>query len=199
MTKNTKIVVKLLTIVAIIAIISCLVLVGCDKIEDLKDLGKTGTAEQGSSSNSVQQGDASGQQGNASGDSQGATATVEPKAVLVIVGQGNDYKMIVAKTNAEYMSGLLLELAEQQKVTYQHSESQYGTYVEALGNIQPASSNEWVAVYHDIDDVTLRGDLGSWPMENAEYGHITFFSSSVGVDLLPIIDGHIYYFTLGTM
>lgn len=37
MTKNTKVIVKLLTIVAIIAIVSCLVLVGCDK---LKEVGK---------------------------------------------------------------------------------------------------------------------------------------------------------------
>ena len=46
MTKNTKIIVKLLTIVVIIAIVSCLVLVGCDK---LKEAGKP-EAEEGAKS-----------------------------------------------------------------------------------------------------------------------------------------------------
>ena len=126
-------------------------------------------------------------------------AEVGNKEVTLIIGVGEEYKTVVVKTYQEYMAGLLLELKLRGKVEYESSQGTYGTFVESLNNIQPASTSEWVAVYHDIDDVTLRGDVGDWPMANAEYNGKTYYSSSVGVDSLPLKDGHTYYFTLGTM
>ena len=165
MNKQTKNVVKILAIVAVVVLALSLVLVGCDK---LKDAGKP-------------------------------APEVGNKEVTLIIGVGEEYSTVVVKTYQEYMAGLLLELKLRGKVEYESSQGAYGTFVESLNNIRPASSSEWVAVYHDIDDVTLRADLGDWPMPNAEYNGKTYFSSSVGVDSLPLKDGHTYYFTLGTM
>ncbi len=121
------------------------------------------------------------------------------KEVTLIIGQGNEYSTITVKTYQNYMAGLLSELQLRGKITYDSEPGSYGTFVKSLNNIQPASSNEWVAVYHDIDDVTLRADQGEWPMPNAEHDGKTYYSSSVGVDSLPLKNGHVYFFTLGTM
>ena len=125
-------------------------------------------------------------------------AEIGYKAVALIIGRGDAYNIVVVKTQAEYMTELLNELKASEKITYESTQRSYGTYVTSLNNIQPQGENEWVAVYHDIDDVTLRADLGEWPMPNANYGGHEYYSSSVGVDLLPILDGHVYYFTLGS-
>ena len=126
-------------------------------------------------------------------------AEVGNKEITLIIGVGEEYATVVVKTYQEYMAGLLLELKLRGKIEYESSQGAYGTFVESLNNIRPASASEWVAVYHDIDDVTLRADIGEWPMANAEYNGKTYFSSSVGVDSLPLRNGHTYYFTLGTM
>ncbi|MBR4800255.1 MAG: hypothetical protein IK048_01065 [Clostridia bacterium] len=52
MTKTAKNVVKLLTIAAILVVVTCLLLVGCNKVEELKDLGKP-EAEEGTKSITV--------------------------------------------------------------------------------------------------------------------------------------------------
>ena len=157
MTDRAKSIVKILTIVAIIALVASFVFVACNK--------------------------------DAKGDS---------KTVTLIIGVGESYVTLTETTDNEYMAGLLLELKEAGKIQYEWENGSYGTYMLSLNNINPQGQSEWVAVYHDIDDVTLRADIGEWPMPNAEYNGKTYYSSSAGVDLLPLIDGHTYYFTLGT-
>ena len=156
MTKNTKVVVKLLTIVAIIAIVSCLVLVGCDK---LKDAGKP-AAEEGA------------------------------KSVTILLQNGNGYSSYTAKTSAEYVQDLLVELKNAGVFAYEFHNTEYGAFMDVLGTMHPNSDNyEYIMFYHDINDAEL-----IYPGYDVEYDGKTYSSASLGVSSFPVRDGATYLF-----
>ncbi len=173
MTKNTKVVVKLLTIVAIIAIVSCLVLVGCDKIEDLKDLGKPAPSEVPANTD------------DNSGDSGDETPAKAFGITVVLIGEG-DPLTLETRTNSQYLVGVLDELQTEGRLTYSASNG----FVNTIGSLYTTGDySKWIAMYHDINEDTLIA-----PGYDMTYNNKTFYSANYGINDLPIRDGATYLF-----
>ena len=109
------------------------------------------------------------------------------KEATVIIGEDSYY----VKTGANYVHDLLVELKAAGEITYEFSISQYGAYIEALGNLNLDEQGAFIAVYHDIADDTLI---------DYEYGTTLtvdgkeFHSSIFGVSELPVYSGATYLF-----
>ncbi len=123
-------------------------------------------------------------------------AEVGNKEVTLIIGQGEEYTTITVKTYQNYLSGLLSELQLRGKITYDSEPTADGTFIKSINNVVPQSASEFVGIYHDIDDVTLRTDQSNWPVPNKEYNGKEYYFSNVGADSLPVKEGHTYFLTL---
>lgn len=114
------------------------------------------------------------------------------KSVSVVIGE-QSYSL---KTDAEYVQDLLVEMKDAGKIQYEFSTSQYGAYMTRLNDLSPSSSSEWIAVYHDIDDMTLK-DMQYG--EAIQKGGKSYFTASLGVSSLPVRNGASYLFIIKSM
>ncbi|MCL2675259.1 MAG: hypothetical protein FWE84_01535 [Firmicutes bacterium] len=75
-------------------------------------------------------------------------------------------------------------------------DSEWGNYEMFVADktLEPAGYDEFIAVYHDIDDINYK-----WiPIATYAHDGKTFFSSGLGVSFLPLFDGATYMLTLET-
>lgn len=108
------------------------------------------------------------------------------KEVVLIVGNA----VINATTEAQYVHDLLVELNANGDIQYEFENGAYGATVLKLNQLETTNDwSKWIAVYHDIDDVTLYTPGYNYTLNGDEY-----YSSSVGVSSLPVIDGATYVF-----
>lgn len=108
------------------------------------------------------------------------------KNIKVLIGN----KSLSVSTDEEYLHDALVELKEEGKIVYEFEMGQYGATVMKLDSFETTSDwSKWIAVYHDINDITLYD-----PQYDIQQGGKTYHSSSLGVSSLPVQDGATYLF-----
>ncbi len=108
------------------------------------------------------------------------------KEITVIV----ENEEFTISTNAEYLHQVLIDLSREKGFQYSYSDMGYGVSVTQIKNIKTSTDwSSWVSIYHDIDDVTLVDNYGTFRHAGKDY-----FMSLVSIDLLPVLDGHTYLF-----
>jgi len=117
------------------------------------------------------------------------------KTITVVVGE-TEYTV---KTESNYLHEVLLEMKNDGAIDYVFETSSYGSYPTKVGSLDSKSTtNTYIALYHNIDDITLRGDIGEYAMPGINFKGDSYYYSSVGVDMLPIFDGKTYVIRLGS-
>lgn len=108
------------------------------------------------------------------------------KNIKVLIGN----KSLSVSTDEEYLHEALVELKDEGKIVYEFEMGQYGATVMKLDSFETTSDwSKWIAVYHDINDITLYD-----PQYDIQQGGKTYHSSSLGISSLPIQDGATYLF-----
>lgn len=111
------------------------------------------------------------------------------KSITIVIG---DVPFSV-KTDAEYLHNVLVEMNDKNEIKYEYSSGPYGVVVSKVNELETTSDwIKWISIYHSIDDITLRADIGEYPMDKYSYENKEYFPSSVGVEYLPIYDGSMY-------
>lgn len=111
----------------------------------------------------------------------------EEAVISVIIGDGEAASVT---TDAKYLYGALKDLCEKEGIPLEGEDGAYGFYLTRIGDLVQGDG-AYIMLYHDIDDVTL-----CTPGYNYEVGGKTFFSSSLGVSSLPVVDGATYLIVL---
>lgn len=108
------------------------------------------------------------------------------KSITVVIGD----KSLRVSTDDEYVHEVLVDLDEEGKIVYEFNMGQYGATIMKLDSFETTTDwSKWIAVYHDINDITLYD-----PQYDIQQGGKTYHSSSLGVSTLPIKDGATYLF-----
>ncbi len=111
--------------------------------------------------------------------------------VTVILGE-ETYNV---ETKAETLHDLLIEMKEEGVISmYEFSGTDLTVYVTKIGELEVSEANQYIALFHTIDDPVLQWLEGGTKTING----VEYFYSSAGVAVLPINDGAIYYFELAT-
>lgn len=117
------------------------------------------------------------------------------KEVIIIVSD-IEYKV---NTDVEYLHELLLEMKNNEVLDYEFEDTAYGPSPIKIGNLESKTEDRtYLALYHDIDDVTLRGDIGEYAMPGVNFKEKYYYYSSVGFAIMPVYNGHMYYITLSS-
>ena len=111
----------------------------------------------------------------------------ELSSVTLILGDG---EAVSFETDAKYLYGALSDYCDDHGLVLEGEESEYGFFLTRVGDLVQGDG-AYIMLYHDIDDVTLYT-----PGYDYEVGGKTFFSSSLGVSSLPVVDGATYLIVL---
>ncbi len=108
------------------------------------------------------------------------------KNIKVVIGE----KSLSVSTDEEYVHDVLVELKEEGKIVYEFEMGQYGATIMKLDTFETTADwSKWIAVYHDINDITLYD-----PQYDIQQDGKTYHSSSLGVSSLAVQDGATYLF-----
>lgn len=135
------------------------------------------------------------------------------KNITVYIG---DYAIAVT-TREVYLSGVLDEMYDQGRLTVleadntgygrfvhkiEYSAAVYdadGNYVETkvYGSVSDDAPNTYIAVYHTIDNDSLKGtDYATGEIITVAFDGKTFWYSALGISSLPVHDGASYRFVV---
>ncbi|MEG1663428.1 MAG: hypothetical protein RR338_05520 [Clostridia bacterium] len=115
------------------------------------------------------------------------------KNVTIFVGSSG----IAFQTKQNKLTATLTEMVEQSKIsTFNFNGGEFGAYLTGINGVT-AGANEYFAIYHTIDDVTLKGtDFSTGEILKKYAFGKDFFYSNVGISQLPIVDGASYLIVL---
>jgi hypothetical protein len=119
------------------------------------------------------------------------TQRVESSVTLIIDG-----RTIQADTDARTVHELLQQLYKKNVIkAYTFSGTAFSPYIEQVDEVKDTffEDGKYITLFHDIEDMALQQfNLSFQPITIEAFGK-TFYYSSVGVALLPIVDGATYY------
>ena len=135
------------------------------------------------------------------------------KNITVYLG---DYAISVT-TREVYLSGALDEMYDQGRLTVMEADNTgYGRFLHKLeysvdkyddegnyeetmvyGSVSDEKANTYIAVYHTIDNDSLKGtDYKTGEIVTDEFDGKTFWYSTLGISSLPVYDGAAYRFVV---
>ena len=123
----------------------------------------------------------------------GCQSTAETCQITVIIGD-NTYSL---ETDCRTLHEVLKQLYADGKISaYDYSGTELTPYVIKVDSVEDtyAVDYHYIAVFHNIDEMSLQtfSSVDFQPI-TIEYDGTTFYYSYVGVALLPIVDGAVYY------
>lgn len=108
------------------------------------------------------------------------------KSVTVIIAD-DAYPV---KTGSNYVHDLLVELKEAGEIEYEFHDTQYGAFIDKLGELVGTEDySKWIAIYVDSDDAEL-----ITPGFDVTVDGKTYHSASLGASGLPVKNGVTYLF-----
>lgn len=118
------------------------------------------------------------------------------KTVTIVIGEGETATTETITTGAKYLFDLLNEMSnrEENKLALNGSWSTYGLFVTEVGSLKAEGSNQYICVL--TSDAAYK-DMTEWAVKK-EYNGTEMVSSTLGVSSLPLKDGCVYMFALGT-
>ena len=119
----------------------------------------------------------------------------EGKYTIVINANGVDsvYAIDSEVQGVFTLPDALLYIRDNEGVVYEYTDSQYGVYINKLGDICPEGYSQWVNVYTSVESDK---DVGEYAA-SIQYEGRTLYSSGFGVSSMHLEEGCIIYFTLG--
>lgn len=118
------------------------------------------------------------------------------KTVTIVIGEGENATVETITTGAKYLFDLLNEMSnrEENKIALNGSWEEYGLFVTEVGSLKAEGSNQYICVL--TSDAAYK-NATEWAVKK-EYNGTEMVSSTRGVSSLPLKDGCVYMFALGT-
>ena len=123
----------------------------------------------------------------------GCKTSNETCQITVIIGD-NTYNL---ETDCRTLHEVLQQLyADGTIAAYDYSGTEFSPYVTKVDTVADtyAVDAHYIAIFHNIDEMALQtfSSVDYKPI-TIEHNGITFYYSYVGVALLPVVDGAVYY------
>ena len=89
---------------------------------------------------------------------------------------------------------VLKYLQAEYELTFEYSDSEYGAFLTAVGNVRPSAANEFVLIY-----TTYEADFSLPPYDTkVSIGAVTFTAAGVGASSMTVSAGNAMLITLGS-
>jgi len=115
----------------------------------------------------------------------------EEGANIVIIIGTDEFELI---THQRYVFGAIRELVEREDLDFEYSYTRgSGAFIDVLGDLENGYGGAWLLFYSSLDANEYPQWSDPWTYEK---GGTTFWSASLGISSMPVIDGVTYLFAL---